>query len=802
MIIFHFCPTRRRFAIIKQDEDVEITQQAAHFVGRSHPTLLLNAPQAKSIIDSGSPRWYRSKRGTYLMRESKDGRQKFRIANCGVAISKIVFRVNHENTAVEFTVTFTNEHGATSTNMTHADLSDEARFHRAAVPGFTVTSYPKAFAELRECMLSELAAVECEAVLTATGWYRLLGREVFAHAKGLLCSEDFGTQGSVRNGIGTTQAISLLDVEAACSDVPLIGPASSAVRSVRVELPPQLEGTDFSPPESVTELEQGIRAVLELLEIGDPNVTFVSVGALFFTAMRNPRFALFLYGPTGSLKTAFAVLLLSFFQPGSKESDFESFASTANAIRERFASTSNVAVGVDDYVQLPGSRTGGPETRKAEDFIRSVVNGTGKGRCVGSGQLQKRKQPRGLPLITGEQLPDGLESLRHRCLCIKVTDETFKESASGVRPNEFDRMQEFAADGTFAKTMASFISWAAKEFWQYQEFLDDPKHALETCSVHRRVVEAAESVLSGMSLFLTFAQHYGVITEEQFDEYGRRSFEAADHQVAEAYRRALDDSPTARFRYLLAAALSSLSCHIKVEDKRSWEKDTGVPLQLLGYQGRSEPVEEEEQEGDTDEPTASDGVTIQNFRTTHHPIGKEVGRTFGECIDLVPDLVVAEANRIAVGSGATPVPTPKAFGQMLAKEGWLAATGRDRNTYKVRRGKATVDVWRIHCHRLFEVALPFGDFDTGAYRQMTEVEQLRALTSKQNEHVERLKRRIHHWQVDRLLNNELTVKDEMRLAPDPSPDSSNVSDTFSSPPPIEPPDLMGNGIPPEDYLDC
>lgn len=106
------------------------SQYVPDLAGHTYSTPALKPQRAtcRSDIDSGSAGWYRSNGGTYSGKKSRHGEQQHTIANCGVAISKIVFRVIYEHTAVELTVTIADAHGTTSTTMTKTLFSDEVGF--------------------------------------------------------------------------------------------------------------------------------------------------------------------------------------------------------------------------------------------------------------------------------------------------------------------------------------------------------------------------------------------------------------------------------------------------------------------------------------------------------------------------------------------------------------------------------------------------------------------------------------------------------------------------------------------------
>ena len=722
-----------------------------------------------------SRRWTRDTTGTYdeLTRDDKTPPKK--IANYGVRITTVEFLLGKKVESIRYRLKFETPEGQRYQTIRHVDLADEQSFTRVALPGFTVTSAHKAFALLRECLMDDLRSASRVAILTHLGWHLWKGKPVFAHAAGTISSDSDLYQEDNIDSVGTAQLADLVDIDAACSDVPILAGHARPLDDVRVEVEhDRLSGYRLVPPKNRGEVERAVFAVLQLLSCGDPNVTYIAVSALFATAIKNPRFALVLYGETGSLKTAYALILMSFYCPGAKESHCASFKSTENSLRARFSRSSNVPIIVDDYVQLPGSRNGGDEAKKAENLIRSVVNGSGKDRCAGDGSLRPTDRPCGLPLITGELLPDGIDSLRQRLVALPIDKDTFKDAVEGIRPNVFDHFQDLAADGTFATAMAAFIAWAAGGLWNLREFVDNPEQVLIAHpTIHPRLIDAMDFVLSGAAMFLDFAQDVGVCSEEDYLRHSALAIDAGDALLNRAFIDSLDDSPTQAFGQHLQAALASLTCHIEVKNIEDYQKsEHAVPLELLGYTIHKVcmPVQSHEEEDDV-----SDAKPTHEYKTVYKPHGKRIGWLAFDCIDLIPEAALGEANKFATKSGMQSLPSKKLLGKLLASQEWISRHNQDRNTFKVRRDKVVHEVWRIHALRLFEFALQWGDFDVAAYKSMSGIERQTACLSRRDKALSELRHRMERFKADGLLNSVLSPEETTQMLA-PSPPRSNMCD--------------------------
>ena len=731
-----------------------------------------NDTNDRSCDDVPTRIWERSSLGTHEIKQRGKKSERNKIANYGIWIKSVSFVLSTRVTEIRYLLEFETPDGTHHQAVRHEHLADEQSFMKVVLPGFAITSQHKAFSLLRECLMEDLPTASREAVLQCFGWYTWQGKPIFAHAGGILSADSDCFRSDSAESNGTSQLHDVVDVDKACSDVPILAGPSKPVSVVRVEAKQHFSKYQLTPPDTKKDVHAAVAAVLELLKVGDPKVTYIAIPALFATAIQNPRFALFLYGESGSLKTAFALLLLSFFCPDAQESDCASFKSTDNSLRARFAPTGNVAVVVDDYVQFVGSRNGGDEAKKAENLIRSVVNGAGKDRCFGDGSLRPVDRPRGLPIITGEVLPDGLESLRRRTVTLPVDKPTFGQAIRGSRPNQFDSFQSLAANGTFTRAMAAFIAWAAGRLEDLREFLDNPSHDIpDEHSVHPRVFDATKYILSGAAMLLSFARHIGVCSDDEYENHETLVVEAAIALLDRTHLESLEDSPTEAFGQLLQAALSSLRCHIEVRNIDDYkDSEHAVPLELLGYTKHEIRVTNPSSKSDTSdsEEVDGDGDEAVEYKPIYKSHGKRIGWLDFDRIDLIPEAALVEANNMAGKAGISELPPKKSFGKMLKSKNWIADQNGDRNTLKVRRDKILHEVWRIHPLRLFEYALSWGTFDVESYRQMSNAERQTLCVSHREKMLSELRERLSSFQVESLLNPVLTESDRSDLLiPDP-----------------------------------
>ncbi len=739
---------------------------------------------ATSESQPTSDRWQRDSTGTYEIQYDKKGRLLNRIANQLVRIIQILFVIVGRKINIEYWVEFADAYNNVKVRIRHEDLSDEKAFLRSAPAGFSFRACFGIFNLFRECVMSDLSHATRTAVLTTLGWYIWKGETIFAHAGGICSASPYFKKADPTDN-GTAELLDLIDIDVECSEFPIMAGQHKPISDVLVEVPPQFAKYKLPKPNSKEDAFNAIRRVIELLSCDIPAI-YIGVAAVLATVIRDPRYALFLYGETGSLKTAFALILLRFFAPNAGEADCVSFTSTANAIRAYFAVSGNVPVVIDDFVPGNGYRQSSEEVKKTEDIIRPVVNGTGKDRCGSDGQLRSSPRPRGLAILTGEELPDGCESLKWRTINVPVEKSTFAPLTNGDRPNRFDSFQKCAARGDFAMATYVFVEYLAGglNIARTQLGGSSTDSKLQT---HRRSADSTNELLSGMANFLYMTMKLKACSEEEADEIYDRTSSAIHANQQRAVLESLEDSPVEKFLMLLRECLQAKKCHIESErpDLHN-EVDNFVPLKLLGY---SEHKVEKDQELAADE--SNEEPVAPEYQTIYKPHGKTIGFVDRfNTLDLIPSVALEAANNLAKNCGMNPLPSAKVMGKMLAAKGYLHKQSNDRNTYKIRCGSVTNDVWRMEIRHLFEAVIDASEFEVGCLKDLNEEDRIAKVRSFTEEARAKLLPRFAQ-RFEAILNPFLEQTDRAALlTPPPLPAASHEHSRWK-PQAINPPHVPG-----------
>lgn len=746
-----------------------------------------------------NPRWFRDEDGTYETRWKGGKSYDVTIANRGVCLVRVIIKVKPRGSEVWCLLRFLSKSKPIEVRVKLESLVDERSFLLIAPLGFALTALPKAFILLRECLMDDVATAEREAVVTELGWMLLDGQPVYADAGGIIRS-DLSTHDAVwMDEPGAAQTLGLKDINAACSDVPILANNTQGLDYVSVEVSQQLKRYRLKPARSKKQIKKAIRRFLDMLLVGDPGVMYPAFFSVIAAMIRDPKFVVFLYGPTGSLKTELSKLMLSAWIEGAKESDCVSFNSTSNGIQARLADCGNVGIVVDDYLQHSTSRRGGVEAKRADDVIRAVGNGASRDRCYSDNSLRPRDEPRGLCIFTGEQMPDGLDSMRYRTISLSVDAETFEHATAGPRPNRLDYFQKLAADGVFTQVTHAFVMWLAPRLATCREELDERRLFEKEPPVHRRVLDAANVIQSAANIFLNFAMQHDACTTEEADDHFHDCSEALISHVRKVHLQSIEDKPTMAFAEHLSDALLSGRAHIQIDDINEYlESNPLVPIENLGYSAQRVPTVSKLPAVED----SSDSLDEDIYKTVYRCNGTKIGCLHNEeIVDLIPDEALTVANALARGSNSSPMPPKKSFGRLLKNDGWVAAHERGRNTQKARFGGIQKDVWRVHLLCLFEQVLDWGQFDFGTYSSMKADERRLECQKRRKANLRALKDRIVSSQIDSILN-PLLSPDEKQALLKPTPPLGDVPNEVRqlrvTPPDV--PDLPGQGNPPKDDL--
>lgn len=338
--------------------------------------------------------------------------------------------------------------------------------------------------------------------------------------------------------------------------------ADGLVTTVSVELPPSLHPCEQPAPPEGDRLVAAIRASLRLLLLAPLRITAPVYAAVWRAVIPIlPDYVLVIVGRTTSGKSEIAARGQQHFGAGFNRLSLPgNWLSTGNALEAGTFAAKEMLFSIDDLVHT-GTRTDREQKeRELDRLTRSVGNHAGRDRCNPDGSLKGGRPPRGLVLITAEDLPPARQSAHARMFTIDV----------GKDDTDWDAMTQAQADGAaglFAEAMSGFLRWLAPRLDDVVSGFSAEKDCLarqvaDLGPMMRRTPQTCGDLLVGLGLFLQFAQESGAVTA------GERAaiLEACTRAVAEVAtdqgRAQAAADPVNRFLAVLLSAFVTGHGHL------------------------------------------------------------------------------------------------------------------------------------------------------------------------------------------------------------------------------------------------
>ena len=307
----------------------------------------------------------------------------------------------------------------------------------------------------------------------------------------------------------------------------------------------------YSLPRNPENVRQAVELSLRLFDLAPLTVTAPLWAGIFRAPLASAcplDVSLFLEGPTGSLKSTLAALLLSHFGNFERTSLPGAWASTANQLEHRAFLLKDVAFVVDDFAPSPLDAR--ELESKAARLLRAQGNLAGRGRLRSDLSEHITHPPRGLIIATGEQHPTG-QSILARTLVLQL------------EPNAVDlsRLADLQTlSGQLPHAMAGYVAWLAPQMnvlpaLLAETFSGTRARAFERAG-HLRVPEALAHLWLGLHSGLQFAEEIGAIASDRAAELRTCCWSALVELGKEQSRLLEGERPSRRFLESLATLLA------------------------------------------------------------------------------------------------------------------------------------------------------------------------------------------------------------------------------------------------------
>ncbi|NMC31228.1 MAG: hypothetical protein GYA36_02050 [Veillonellaceae bacterium] len=367
----------------------------------------------------------------------------------------------------------------------------------------------------------------------------------------------------------------------------LHGGGAIGAAGVAVELPAGL--SRYSLPES-PDRERAIEAAktaLLLLECGPGAVTF-PVWALAFLAPLveplkqagySPNFVLWLVGPTMAGKSTFSGLVTSFFGgSGSGDNAPASFRDTGNSSDVKAFTLKDLLLWVDDFHPCGSPKERQRMVTTAEIILGGYGDRMGRGRLTSDVQLRQDKIPRGLCLVTGEDLPELSQSRLARLFAVEL-------KSGDMDFAKITRAQE--QTDLLPVCMAAYIDWLRPQIDQLAEEFRKAYPAIRSSfsdvGAYGRIPSNAAWLMIGAEAALQYMTEIGAMSIDQAEEYRAGFRQTLQVLAVEQGRRVAEDSPSVKFTSALRELVATGRCIVReIDDGRTFSAEPGTDL--IGWQ--------------------------------------------------------------------------------------------------------------------------------------------------------------------------------------------------------------------------
>jgi len=418
-----------------------------------------------------------------------------------------------------------------------------------------------------------------------------------------------------------------------------------------------------------------VHASLELRRVAPDRIMIPLLAAVYRAPLPLlPDTTVWIYGPSGSLKTAVSAVAQQHFGAGMHAKALPAeWKSTANALELIAHALANVLLLIDDFA--PQAVANPAQLNQTVDrVVRGAANTSARDRLMPDITMRPSKFPKAQLAASGEDLPSG-QSLRARTTPVPV-------EPGDVDKKLLSEAQQKAADGIYALATAGYVQWLARRQDDNPKYVDELRSQMQQLrdefdsTGHLRLPEASASLLIGWREFLRYAWHLGVVTDAEAKQIFIEAKTALNGLAGDQREQTRAFDPVQLYLAGIEQALVNGNAHL-ADQTTGAEPAYGddAVRRSLGW----------------DSFWAGDS---RNYRANGEKIG---------WISATGDIYLEprSAHTVAVQQtqrSRTPLVTSReTIHKGLKREGHVAETGK--GTILVQRRMAGKRVWVLHLHR-------------------------------------------------------------------------------------------------------
>jgi Domain of unknown function (DUF927)/RepB DNA-primase from phage plasmid len=292
---------------------------------------------------------------------------------------------------------------------------------------------------------------------------------------------------------------------------------------------------------------EAAHASLRFLEVAPWEITVPLISCAYlapFADVCRIDFSVWLYGPTGSMKSTLAALALCHFGNFTRTTLPGSWFSTVNSLEQLCFKFKDCLLVIDDFMPASNSKESHRMTESAARLIYQAGNRSARGRLAADLSARPNYYPRCLIISTAEMLlPGQRQSATARYLGIELDPKKIQ-----IDKNRLTEAQEEA--GLYAAAMATYLEHLAPRLDDTVDEIKDLwagyRKAFQK-GAHLRIPEIQAWLAVGFEMFLRFQTRMGAINRDRTYEMEKQAWKVFE-ALGEKHARIIEgERPTLKF---------------------------------------------------------------------------------------------------------------------------------------------------------------------------------------------------------------------------------------------------------------
>jgi DNA primase len=346
----------------------------------------------------------------------------------------------------------------------------------------------------------------------------------------------------------------------------LSGSGALGQEGIEVELDGDLN--QYQLPVIAEDPLKAMRASLQFIHLAPFEISapvWASIWLAPLCEIIKTNFVIWLYGRTGTLKSTLAALALNHYGAGFDGTHFPAnFTDTPNRLEHKAFLVKDALLVIDDYAPQKTVREALEYQRAAHHIVRAVGNQAGRGRLTRDIKARMSYAPRGLVMVTGEDVPET-ESLLARLFIVEFNNDSIDRRLLTVMQQRRE---------IYSQAMAGYLAWVAERWGDLQFTLTGlwQRYRLQATSqgIHLRLPETVASLMIGWDMGLTYALAVDALEPQEFKQLKEQGWQALLETCKAMMGRQLEEKPEEMFVNTLKELLAQGKVYLQEKDNAGY----------------------------------------------------------------------------------------------------------------------------------------------------------------------------------------------------------------------------------------